>query len=64
MARLSFRCSDELVAAVDAKRGLIPRETWLRAAIEQMAQSTGPGSVVNVPPGRIVVGDEPLEGKR
>lgn len=35
MARLSFRCDEELVRRVDAERGLIPREAWLRRAVEQ-----------------------------
>ena len=29
-----MRCSDEMVAAVDAARGDVPREVWLRRAIE------------------------------
>ena len=35
MARLSFRCPDELVSAVDHARGGVPRERWLRWAVEQ-----------------------------
>lgn len=34
MARLSFRCSEELVAAVDRERGRVARERWLRDAVE------------------------------
>lgn len=34
MARLSFRCKDELVVAVDEVRGEMPRETWLRDVIQ------------------------------
>lgn len=30
-----MRCTDEMVAAVDAARGLIPREAWLRRAVER-----------------------------
>lgn len=44
MARLSFRCSDDLVAAVDAERGLIPREAWLRRAVERALDESAPGA--------------------
>ncbi len=30
-----MRCPDELVAAVDAARGDVPREVWLRRAVEE-----------------------------
>ena len=33
--RLSFRCNTLMINAVDAVRGDIPRERWLRRAIEQ-----------------------------
>jgi len=33
--RLSFRCDQRMINAVDAVRGDIPRERWLRRAIEQ-----------------------------
>lgn len=35
MTRLSFRCDRMLVEAVDAVRGDVPRERWLRRAIEE-----------------------------
>lgn len=35
MARLSMRCTDELVERVDDSRGDIPREVWLRRAVEE-----------------------------
>ena len=35
MARLSFRCEEELVAAVDRLRGDVPRERWLRKVVER-----------------------------
>jgi len=35
MARLSMRCSDGLLEAVDEARGDVPRERWLRRAVEQ-----------------------------
>lgn len=38
MARLSFRCDDEMVERVDRARrsmmGSVPREAWLRDAVE------------------------------
>lgn len=33
MARISIRCADELLRQVDKKRGLIPRETFVRQLI-------------------------------
>ena len=35
MARLSFRCDEDLLARVDAARGHEPREHWLRRAVER-----------------------------
>lgn len=37
--RLSFRCARELIELVDAKRGLVPRETWLRDVVQKAAIS-------------------------
>lgn len=34
MARISFRCGDELLRAVDESRGLIPRETFVRELVQ------------------------------
>jgi hypothetical protein len=34
-ARLSFRCTPELQQRVDAVRGQVPRERWLREATER-----------------------------
>jgi hypothetical protein len=35
MARISARITEELLAAADKARGDIPREVWLRRAIEE-----------------------------
>jgi hypothetical protein len=35
MARLSFRCDEELVKRVDAARGDVARERWLRRTVER-----------------------------
>jgi 1,6-anhydro-N-acetylmuramate kinase len=35
MARLSFRCDGELVDAVDAARGDVARERWLRQLVQR-----------------------------
>ena len=39
MARLSFRCVPELVERVDLARGGVPREAWLRGAVERALAS-------------------------
>lgn len=44
MARLSFRCDVSLVERVDEVRGGVPRERWLRAAVEQALGSAEAGS--------------------
>lgn len=41
MARLSFRCSDELAELVDVARGRVPRERWLRDAVLVAASAKG-----------------------
>ena len=40
--RLSFRCSHELVAAVDVARGETAREVWLRRAVERALELQSP----------------------
>lgn len=45
MARLSFRCDEDLVKRVDAARGMIPREPFLRAAIEAIVTAVPEPSI-------------------
>jgi hypothetical protein len=49
MARLSFRCVDELVRRVDAARGFEPREAWLRRAVEQALGEGTPWGDLSAP---------------
>lgn len=35
MKQISLRLTDELYEAVEDKRGLIPRETWIKAQLER-----------------------------
>ena len=41
MARLSFRCDDELIARVDLVRGDVARERWLRRVVEASVAELG-----------------------
>ena len=40
---VSFRWSDEKLAAVDAARGDVPRSVWVWRAVEQALGKVGPG---------------------
>ena len=42
MARLSFRCQDDLVHAVDDARGEVARERWLRNVVQRAAMESAP----------------------
>ena len=67
MARLSMRCSDELVASVDRARGDVPRERWLRRAVERALEewvrtsALGPPAPAEQLPGQTTV-DEQIAG--
>lgn len=44
MTRISFRCSEEFLAAVDRARGDVPRELWVRGVVgEAVEQVLGDG---------------------
>jgi hypothetical protein len=62
--RVTFRCSDSLLGAIDEARGDVPRERWLRRVVserlmvspaDQITESSTVGAIaVGVP----TVGDE------
>ena len=61
LTRLSLRCDENLKRAVDAARVDVPREVWLRRAIEEkLARGThGPENPFSAIPNRVdVVADE------
>lgn len=51
MARLSFRCDDELVERVDRARGMVARERFLRELVSAMLPVFAGGQSVDLMPG-------------
>lgn len=50
LSHLYVRCAPELIAAIDAKRGLVPLSAWVRDAL---AKAVGkPGLAKPLSPGR------------
>lgn len=64
-ARLSFRCSPDLIDMVDGARGEVARERWLRRAVEQaLAGTRSPDAARNAggPSGFAAPAEQPVPG--
>jgi hypothetical protein len=66
MARLSFRCDEELVLRVDDARGDVAREKWLRRAVEAYVslQGFGPAGATVMTSEDFVISHRPKPGSQ
>lgn len=50
MTRISFRCSEEFLAAVDSARGDVPRELWVRGVVGRAVEQALSELPLGAPP--------------